>query len=279
MSDHDASPYILDVPVDMTALDLNGDEKQSEMIDDGDPYIFIPPNPRSYYRALVKEALSYDLSGSNEEFSGVTDSGVPQIFSKKSFELLSEVSWRWRIPYVSRMLLLLDAAREKFVDSEIDLDTLDAVFNYVKEPPPEKRKLDPALLNDRTKWTIADFALNQQILRSVDDTLLRDLFEEFTHCYEAKPPNIGPIMTVLETHVYDDPLYSRSNDDLNRFSNSLRDALYESAKDQYNFLYESEMGQNKNHVEFFHVIQLGKAVLKFSERIQKRYRKTPRIMG
>ena len=86
-------------------------------------------------------------------------------------------------------------------------------------------------------------------------------------------------MTVLETHIYNDPLYSRSNDDLNRFTNSLRDALYESAKDQYNFLYESEMGQNKNNIEFFHVIQLGKAVLKFSERIQKRYRKTPQIMG
>ena len=276
MSDTDASPYILDVPVDMSALDLGGNAKQSEMTDDGEPYMFIPADPRSCYRAIVKEALSYDMSERHED----GENGTPRLLSKKSTELLNEIGLRWRIPYISRMLLLLDVARERFVDRQMDLDTLDAAFNYVKEPPPEsKKKVDVSQLHDRNKWTMMDFTLNQQILKSIDDMLLRDLFEQFMHCYEAKAPNIGPIMTILETHIYEDPLYSRNHDDLDRFSSSLREALYDKAKDQYNFLHDSEIGQNMDNVKFYHIIQLGKAALKFVERIQKRYRKNPVIMG
>lgn len=279
LSDVDGSPYILDVPVDMSALDLNGDAKQSEMTDDGEPYNFIPADPRSHYRAIVKEALSYDLAESHED--GVHgDVGSSHLLSKKSTELLHDIGLRWRLPYISRMLLLLDVVRERFVDQQLDLDTLDAAFNYVKELPQDsKKKTDLSLIHDRNKWTFADFTLNQQILKSIDDMLLRDLFEQFLHCYEAKPPNLGPIMYILETHIYEDPLYSRNPDDLDRFSDSLREALYEKAKDQYNFLRDSEIGQNVENVEFYHIIQLGKAVLKCAERIQKRYKKNPKIMG
>ena len=271
-----SNSYLVDQPVDMSALSLGNAD--SGPIDNGEPYIFIPSEPRAYYRVVLKQALTHDLLEYGDEASGAPAEQI-RLLSKKSAELLNELGLRWRLPYISRMMLFLDVAREKFLDHEIDIDMLDAAFNYVKEPPADKKKLDMSQLLDRFKWTIADFTLNQQILKSVYDTLMRDLFEQLQHCFESKPPNIGPIMTVLEDKIYDDPLFSRSPEDFDAFAKGLNQALRIKADEQYQRLFEKEIGQNNDQIEFWHVIQLGKAVLKLSERIQKRYRRTPAIMG
>lgn len=280
LSDGDSlHPYIIDLPVDMSSLGLNGSEgKQSDLVDDGEPYMFIPADSRACYRAVLKEALTHDMLEQQEGSNGA-ETGSIHLLCKRSAELLNEIGLRWRIQSITRMILFLDVAREKFVNQEMDLDTLDAAFNYIKDPPADKKKPDMSVLFDRTRWTIADYALNRQILKQLDDTLLRDLYEQLLHCYEAKPPDIGPVMTVLETQIYDDPLFSRNTEDLDRFSDALADALREKARDHYHWLFENEIGQHRDQLEFYHVLQLGKAVTKFLERIQKRYKRTPRIMG
>ena len=265
--------YVIDQPVDVGALSL-----QPEILDDSEPYMFIPPDPREYYRTVVKEALAHDLSEQRGEANGqISEQG--RLLSKKNAELLNELGLRWRLPFASRMILFLDAVKEMFVDQEVDLDTLDAAFAYVKEPPADKKKADVSQLFDRSKWTMADFLLNQKTLNSIHDTLLRDLYNQLQLCYESKPPDIGPIMLVLEEKIYDDPIFSRTADDIDRFSGNLERALRAKAEQHYQDLFEKEVGQNRDKLGFWHVIQLGKAVLKFCEKIQKRYRKTPAIMG
>ncbi len=270
------SLYAFDQPVDISMLNLNGDTPKETDTDDGDRYVFIPPDPRAYYRAIVKETLSHDI---REENAVAPNSTTPKLLSKRSSQLLSEVGFRWRLPYTSRMILFLDVAREMFMDQQIDLDTLGAIFNYVKEPSVEKNKAEQTMLSDRTKWTMADYVLNQQILALIHDTLLRDLFEQLQNCYESTPPSIGAIMTVLEIHIYDNPLFSRTPEDLDRFSEQVKSALSQRASEIYNQLFNKEIRQNNGNVEFYHVVQLGKAVLKCADKIQKRYRKTPQIMG
>lgn len=271
-------PYTIDLPVDMSAMNLHNEGKQSEMVDDGEPYIFVPSDPRACYRAVLKEALTHDFAERHDSVNGAESDSI-HLLSKRSAELLNEIGHRWRVQYITRMLLFLDVAREKFMDQEIDLDTLDAAFTYAREPPADKKKPDMSAVFDHTRWTMADYTLSQQTLKLLDDTLLRDLYEQLLHCYEAKPPEIGPVMTVLETHIYSDPLFSRSSDDLDRFSDALANSLREKARDHYHWLFENEIGQSRNQLEFYHVIQFGKAVVKFLERIQKRYRRTPQIMG
>ncbi|KAF2839346.1 C2 domain-containing protein [Patellaria atrata CBS 101060] len=275
----EAGSYVIDQPVDMSGLSLNHKSEEQDA-----PYTFIPPDPRSYYRAVLKEALMYDLKDQDLQPSEATADVPPiKLLSKESAELLNEVAVRWRVPQFSRMVLFLDVIREKYERREIELETLDAAFNYIKEPPVDGKKGSRTSVQislfDRTKWTIADYALNQNILSTLHDALLRDLFELMLLVYDSKPPPIGPVMYILTEHVYDDPLFSKAPEDLDAFTEELRDALRHRAREVYQEHLAKVLPSDSEQWEFFHVIELGKAVVKLCERIQKRYRKNPEIMG
>ncbi|KAH7344281.1 hypothetical protein BKA66DRAFT_448217 [Pyrenochaeta sp. MPI-SDFR-AT-0127] len=275
------SSYVIDQPVDMSGLHIREDA------DDGSSYTFIPSDPRAYYRAILREALTYDLADADLHPSEET-SETPSIklLSKQSAELLNEIALRWRLPQFSRLILFLDIVREKYINQEISLDTLDAAFNYIKEPPPVDKKSNRMShvpvqdsLFDRTKWTVQDYALNQQILLALHDALLRELFELVMHVYDTKPPPLGPVMYILESHIYDDPTFSGTAEDLDQFTELLKQGLKEKAAEVYRELLAKHIPDTKEEWEFYHVIELGRAVVKLCERIQKRYRKNPEVMG
>lgn len=248
-------------------------------------YTFVPPDPRSFYRAIVKEALTYDLADAQQNEGAGEHIGL---LSKQSHDLLNEIALRWRLPQFSRLMLYLDVIREKYLEHELDLDTLDAAFNYVKEPPPTDKKSHrmsmmqiqaPETLSDRSKWTIHDFLLNQQILASLHDALLRELFELMMFVYDTKAPPLGPIMYIITSHIYEDPIFDAPDEDLNQFTEQLQQALRQKAGDVYREMLAKTIPDAKEDWEFYHVIELGRAVVKLCEKIQKRYRKTPEIMG
>ncbi|CAO2658102.1 Nn.00g073620.m01.CDS01 [Neocucurbitaria sp. VM-36] len=280
-SSENGSSYVIDQPVDMSGLNIRDD-------DDGTSYTFIPPDPRAYYRAILKEALTYDLADADLQPSEATsETPSVKLLSKQSAELLNEIAVRWRLPQFSRLILFLDVIREKYINQEISLDTLDAAFNYVKEPPPPPDKKSHRMshipvqesLFDRTKWTIHDYALNQQILLALHDALLRELFELMMEVYESKAPPLGPVMYILESHIYDDPSFPGTEEDMDQFTEQLRQALRQKAGDVYRELLAKHIPDTKEEWEFYHVIELGRAVVKLCERIQKRYRRNPEVMG
>jgi hypothetical protein len=277
------SSYVIDQPVDVSGLNINGD-------DDGTSYTFIPSDPRNYYRAILKEALTYDLADEQLQASEATgETPGMKLLSKQSAELLNEIAVRWRLPPSSRLILLLDVIREKYINQEISLDTLDAAFNYIKEPPPpptDKKShrmshvpVPQDALFDRSRWTIHDYSLNQQILQSLNDALLRELFELLMHVFDNKAPAVGPIMYILENHIYDDPGFTGTPEDLDQFAEQLKQGLKQKAADVYGELLAKHIPETKEEWEFFHVIELGRAVVKLCEKIQKRYRKNPEVMG
>lgn len=275
--DHSSS-YIVDQPVDMSGLNIRDDSG-----DDDTAYVFIPTDPRTYYRAVLKEALTYDLADAELETEAAGDAPSMKLLSKQSAELMNEIALRWRLPQFSRLVLFLDVIKEKFQNQEISLDTLDAAFNYVKEPPTDKKSNRmshiPESIWDRSKWTVADYALNQQILTALNEALLRELFQLMLKVFDTKAPPLGPIMYVLNNHIYDDPLFSATPEELDQYTENLRQALKERAVDVYRELVASKIPATKEQWEFYNVIELGKAVVKLCERIQKRYRKNPEVMG
>jgi hypothetical protein len=283
-SAENGSSYVIDQPVDMSGLHI-----QDDGVDDGTSYVFIPPDPRTYYRTILKEVLTYDLNDADLQASEATDeTPAMKLLSKQSAELLNEIAVRWRVPQFSRLILLLDVIREKYINQEISLDTLDAGFNYVKEPPPpptDKKSHRMShiptqdALFDRSKWTIQDYALNQQILQSLNEALLREMFQLLMHCFDNKAPAVGPIMYILETHIYDDPMYSGTEADMDKFAAELKQALKQRAAEVYGELLAKHIPNTKEEWEFYHVIELGRAVVKLCEKIQKRYRKNPNVMG
>jgi hypothetical protein len=281
---HEDSPdssYVIDQPVDMSSLNSSNDTTDAAG-DDDHIYTFIPPEARAYYRFVLAQALRHDLNEAIEHAKDNPDDAPPMIpLSKQSLELLSEVCLRWRIPQVSRSVLFLDVIREKFVDQEVSLDMLDIAFNLVKESPQDGFKASSPIAPlpiDRSRWPLADNGLYQHVLSTLHDTLLRDLYDHMQHCYEQKPPAIGPTLFVLENHIQDDPSFIKTADDLKVFSSQLYEGLQQ-AHEIYRGLLEKEVPQDQQSWQFFSVIELGKAVVNLIQRIQKRYRKNPEIMG
>ncbi|KAI9804048.1 MAG: hypothetical protein M1833_000329 [Piccolia ochrophora] len=279
----DHSSYVIDQPID-----LNGSgsgDGSADPAEDGElSFTFIPPDGRAYYRCTLAQALSHDMKDQELQASETNaESPAMKLLSKASTELLNEICVRWRVPPFSRAVLFLDVMREKYLDQQIDLDTLDSAFIFLKEPLSETKKSTPQAamspLFDRSMWTVADFALNGQILTSLHNALLRDLYDLMQNCYETKPPAIGPTMYVLESHIYDDPQYADSAEEKEQFSRQLSEGLRQKASQVYSDFLHKEIPNAQDEWEFFHVIQLGKSVVKIAQRIQKRYKKNPEVMG
>ena len=284
LNSDEGSSYVIDQPVDMSSLNLaeNGVDKDANA---ENVYTFIPPDPRAYYRFVLLQALNYDLNDASLQPSSPSgETPATKLLSQQSSEMLNELCLRWRIPMFSRMVLFLDVIREKFVEQEISLDTLDSAFNFVKAPPLENKRSSMAgplsVFSDRNRWTIADFTLMQQLLTAVHDALLRELYNAILHSYDSKPsPLMSSVMYVLEHHVRADPGFSESKDELSRFQAQATDSLVQKARDMYSESVDKEIPQESESWEFYHLVQLGKSVLKLAEKIQKRFKRNPEIMG
>lgn len=273
-----ASSYVIDQPVDMRSLNSSNETPEPESEDD-EVFTYIPSDARLYYRFILAQLLTHDLINLKARPSEAAD---PNLLSKESTELLNELSLRWRVPQPSRTVLYLDVIRENFVDQEISLEMLDAAFNFVKEPPQDAQRqqsLQGSLLIDRAKWTLTDIATLQQLLLALHDALLRELYITMQNCYETKPPTVGPIMYVLENHIQADENFPTSPEEIIIFSGQLYSGLQQKAHEMYRNYLEKEVPPDQSSWEFFHVIELGKSVVALAQRIQKRYRKNPEILG
>ncbi|EXJ87158.1 hypothetical protein A1O3_04117 [Capronia epimyces CBS 606.96] len=275
----DPSSYVLDLPADLGSLDLNASEPSQRPQDASQVYTFIPSDPRAMFRFILRQALSHDLNDKTN------DGGQP--FSKKTTELLSEIALRWRLPKFTRIVLFLDVVREKVVEQAIGLETVDAAFSYVKDPPQEDSKnkrssfIVSSALYDRYNWTIADFALMGKILHALHEALLRDLYEVIMTAYadKAELQRVGAIMAIVDDHIQNDPNFTQNREDLQNFKNAVIDGLANEARKVYDSLLDRQLPQQNEKWEFYHIQELAKAVLKLAERVQKRFRKNPEILG
>jgi hypothetical protein len=271
----DSSPYAFDQPVDMSGLNLN-DESSDRSDDSEHSYTFIPPSSRAYFKLVLFQALMYDLQEQHQENGGPPAEDVHiKIFSKKTAELLNEVALRWRVPSFSRNVLLMDVAKDKFKDQEIDLDALIAALEHVEALSADKSSPN----GNSAMWTISDYALKGQILSALHEALLRDLYIIMQYCYQNSPPSVGKVMHVLMTFIYDDPQFSEPTHEAKKFSAQLQKGLQEKAIEVYKDIVERHIPESPDEWEFHNVIQLGKAVTGLADRLRKRYRKNPEIMG
>ena len=277
------SSYVIDQPVDMSSMSPSSENQTPFFENEEHPFVFIPADARAVYKAVLSHALSSDLQDdASQDFQEGPNPGSVKLLSQQSTELLNELCLRWRIPFFSRLILFLDVCRDKFVDRAISVETLLAAFEYVKTPLPEGKKDNAArnlMLQDRSKWTISDIALNQQILSTLNDALLRDLYSIATRCYEPKPPSIGLLIFFLETYIFPDPSFTKTSRDLDAFSGQLREGLREQAQANYQNFTNKNIPRDSQEWEFYNVIELGKSIMNLGQRIQKRYRKNPEILG
>lgn len=269
--------FVIDQPMDLSSLSFSDPADVSESV-----YTFTPSDPRSFYRFILAQALTYDI---REQKLEAAEADVPamKLLSRQSTELLNEICLRWRIPSSSRIVLFLDIVHEKFVDQDIDMGTLDSAFVHVKEAPVQESKKRnssiPSSIFDRKKWTIYDITLMQRLLSSLHEALLRELYDNMMHCYDAKPQPLGPVMYILDNHIRLDPSFKENPEDYDRFRSYVHDGLLGKAKECYQDLLHKEIPAEQEAWESCHVIQLAQGVTKLTQKIQKRYRNNPEIMG
>ncbi|PGH10146.1 hypothetical protein AJ79_05501 [Helicocarpus griseus UAMH5409] len=252
--------------------------------DDYNLYTFIPQDPKSYYRFVLAQIITHELQERQANTANTAADSVSQrLLSKQSIDLLNEISLRWRIPNSTRAVLFLDVFREKYVEQQIDIDTLESAFVFVNQPPQDQKSRRSSfvatLLSNREGWTLSDFSLMTQILASLHEALLRHLYETMMHCYDTKVTPIGPVMYVLENYVEADPNYVPKTENKEQFKTYVQDGLVNKAKEIYQEHLDKEIPPDQDSWEFYHVIQLGKGILKLAQRIKKRYRNNPEIMG
>ncbi|KAK7421939.1 hypothetical protein QQX98_001933 [Neonectria punicea] len=242
-------------------------------------YTFTPPDPRAYLKYILQQAMSFDQIHADPDLDY-------QPLSKLSMDLLTELCVRWRVPQFSRLIALLEVSARKFVDNELVPEELDAVFDFVKTALPEPKKhphmhqySTPLSEIDPSRWTVHDFAVYQHTLSSIHETLLRELYDLMEKCYDVKPPQIAAVLFILDQHIMNDPCFSPRADAASEFAEHLSQALRQRAADAYRQYMEKEIPAHREEWEFGHVVKLGKTVIKLCDRIKKRYKKTPEIMG
>ncbi|PKS06673.1 hypothetical protein jhhlp_007424 [Lomentospora prolificans] len=242
-------------------------------------YTFIPYDPRAFYKAVLQQAVANDQS--------LSDPSAPYTpLSKLSQDLLMELAVYWRIPQSSRLITIVEISVKRFNEGEITLEDLDTVFDIVKtegqelkKPPHVTNYSAPLTALDPTHWTVHDRSVFQRALQSLHEALLRDLYNLLIQCYDPKPPSIALVMGVLLNHVVNDPNFSRTPEEDDQYAEVLAGGLRRKAADVYRSFLDQELPANREEWDFGHVVRLGQAVIKLSEKIKKRYRKTPEILG
>jgi hypothetical protein len=263
---------------DFAALNISSDSA-AEGIEI--PFVYVPPEPRGYYREVVKQTLLHDIRNPDASEPIAED----HLFTKKSEDLLEEIASRWRIPLFSRRIIFLDAVRELYIDRDIGLQTVDTAFTMFKEVPHEKKKVMRRSINLQdlvahwTKWTMKDVTTYQQSFTAIRDNVLRDLFQILQGAYDVKSPPFGLCLGILHEHLLKDELLPASNKPLNDFSTQLTKSLRERAIERYQEVWTEIVPAQVGEREFYHVIMLGQKVVELCERIQKRYKKASDIFG
>ncbi|PHH75203.1 hypothetical protein CDD82_4545 [Ophiocordyceps australis] len=242
-------------------------------------YTFIPRDARAFYKYILQLAMTFDQLHAPAGMD-------KQPLSPQSMELMTQLCVCWRIPQSSRLVAFVQVAAAKFLDGEMVATELDAMFDFVKSGLPEPKKAPPmsqhstALMElDPMQWPIHDANAYVKTLRTLHETLLRELYDLMGHCYDSKPPDMAAVRYLLENHVGNDPAFVPDAAAEADFSEHLEQALREKAADVYRQHMEREIPARRQDWEFGHVVRLGKAVAKLCEGIRKRFRKTPVIMG
>lgn len=116
----------------LASIDIDGDQSNGfQAHTDGAEgiFTFIPPNPREYFRILLKMCFDNHAGPAAE---GEGDEVFPPVLSFEELSLVEACATRWRVPSFSKSVLMLSLIREMHSESRADLDTLDKAFEYHK---------------------------------------------------------------------------------------------------------------------------------------------------
>ncbi|KAJ6264384.1 hypothetical protein Dda_0530 [Drechslerella dactyloides] len=243
----------------LASIDINGDQVNGfQAHTDGAEgiFTFIPPNPREYFRVLLKMCFDNHAGPSADSES---DEYQPPVLSFEELSLIEACAVRWRIPAFSKGVMILSLVREMYAESRADLDTIDKSFEYLKS----------SVATAWGSWTIPDQNLQRKNLSSLYDNILRELYHAVMQCFDAKPPSLDEYMYILTNHLYPNPLFSAGKD-LDTFIGSVKDGLKVRAEEVYSG-FTKAIPENREEWDMYHIVELGKKLIGLIKRLSKRF--------
>ncbi|KAI9001888.1 hypothetical protein BC832DRAFT_123334 [Gaertneriomyces semiglobifer] len=148
---------------------------------DNDPTLFLPADPRAYYRLLLETCLQHDLQHSTEK-------DHPLTLSKPSIALLSECALRWQISKEYKEFALLDLMVKLYHDDYINEEELIPKFNHSLK-----------VVGSWDMWRTVDRTFYVSILEILNEHLFEKLrtFSVMLDWKEKTPKRCNTIMQTI----------------------------------------------------------------------------------
>lgn len=228
---------------------------------------FVPSDPRSYFRHLLKRCLERDFRNAGRELETNPDSS-PLLLAKPSLNLLHEAASLWHIPAVTRALILIDVAQEMFNEGVFTLDHMNDAFNLAKYLVVDQAKKQwvPEM------WPQPDKVYFATILSSIHDTIVSRIGELLSRIYDNSPPKIGPYLQTLEEHVYVDAHTKgfQPIEPSRKQIEKLEEVILSAAELKYDALIDDI--PRDHTLDPLHIIDLADKLVAIAKKLQKRYK-------
>lgn len=221
---------------------------------------YIPPDPKSYYRQLLKRCIEAD--------NGVRAGSSDVLLSNSSHELLNRAATLWRVPSTTRAVLLLDISAEMFESGIFDVSNVADAFNLCKHMATDqnKREWHPS------KWPDSDKEHVATTLKTFESAIINRVVEALNHLFDEPPPKIGPLLELYSEYITNDRdffnLISLAPD--SRQIERIQLTIVSAAERKYDALIDDI--PRDHSLDPLHVIDLADKLIGIAKRLQKRYK-------
>ncbi|CAO3615559.1 unnamed protein product [Cunninghamella echinulata] len=181
-------------------LSMNGDQdsnilngsRASYAQDSKAGFIYIPNDPKTYFKLLMNMCIDYDTNVIPESERAKTS-----VISQQSDELLRECWRTWRLSQPFRAILYVEIVKKRYDQHIFDIDDIrDAL-----------RSLDKCIKeNEINGWTMVDRANLLWIYEGLEHTFVRELAKALSEYWKINVDWVFDIVYMLD-RIYDDPLY------------------------------------------------------------------------
>ncbi|TLD26413.1 hypothetical protein PspLS_04838 [Pyricularia sp. CBS 133598] len=275
--DSASAPFSFDGSPSLGSLSL--DDASGIRSVDEPSYTFIPPDPRYCYKQVLQLTTLHDLLH--------PDPSAPcSLLSAQSETFLAELALRWRLPQHTRHITFMEVVGQHFLEQQVSIEELSMAFDFAKEIAPEVKRpphimfyTDPLPRIPRSQWSLPDTSAYRTLLHSLNDALLRDMLELLSKCYEPKPPSFAKPLMFIMNNIQSDEAFSQRQEDADEYAEALSAALRKNAAAIYRSYLDAELPESQEDWDFSHVVKLGQSVVALCERVQKKFRKHPVILG
>ncbi|RGB39698.1 hypothetical protein C1646_602802, partial [Rhizophagus diaphanus] len=205
----------------------------------GESFVFIPPNPRGYYKYLIYKCINYELARMSHEEASI------KILSKSTVDLLNECGLRWRVSPAFRWLQYLDNIKSRYdsfdskTQPQISLDHIKEGFHLLH---------DAIRIRPIDTWTISDKRELIEVFSGIHDSLLRDLKMGLAYYFKIIPSSFDLNFFLMQM-IHENELFKEKYANiLSSLYNEHRSCVIETAIKKYQEKRDQNYAQSANEV-------------------------------